>query len=84
MQVLRTLRGALPLAERSSRACREGRKPPEPLKAPLRLVVIDSIAAPVREEYDNNARDMRLRTGTLLKISALLRKLADRCGASAL
>ena len=51
---------------------------------PLRLVVIDSMAAPVREEYDNNARDMRLRTGTLLKISALLRKMADRCGKSAL
>ena len=82
--VLRALRAALPLAERSAKAERSGAAPPAPLKAYLRLVVVASIAAPVREEYENTARDMRLRAETLFRISTVLRTMAHKCGLAVL
>lgn len=45
---------------------------------PLRLVVVDSIAALFRSEFDNTAVDLRRRSALFFRISAELRRVARR------
>uniref|UniRef100_A0A7N0ZU75 RecA family profile 1 domain-containing protein n=1 Tax=Kalanchoe fedtschenkoi TaxID=63787 RepID=A0A7N0ZU75_KALFE len=45
---------------------------------PIRLIVIDSIAALFRLDYENNSSDLKLRTYLFFKISGRLKMLAKR------
>lgn len=47
---------------------------------PVRLVVIDSIAALFRSEFDNTPADLRRRASFFFKISGWLRALAEKFG----
>nr|XP_033512733.1 DNA repair protein XRCC3 homolog isoform X2 [Nicotiana tomentosiformis] len=47
---------------------------------PIKLIVIDSIAALFRFEFENNARDLKQRSGLFFKISSKLKEQARRFG----
>ncbi|KAK4369020.1 hypothetical protein RND71_012812 [Anisodus tanguticus] len=47
---------------------------------PIKLIVIDSIAALFRYEFENNARDLKQRSGLFFKISSKLKEQARRFG----
>ena len=47
---------------------------------PVRLIVIDSIAALFRSEFDNTPADLRRRASFFFKISGWLRALAEKFG----
>lgn len=47
---------------------------------PVKLIVIDSIAALFRSEFDNNPADMKRRSSFFFKISGRLRALAEKFG----
>ncbi|KAJ1700064.1 hypothetical protein LUZ63_008576 [Rhynchospora breviuscula] len=49
----------------------------------LRLVVVDSIAAIFRSEFDNNLGDLKTRTAMFFKVAAKLKEQAYRFGAVA-
>lgn len=46
----------------------------------IKLIVIDSIAALFRSEFENNAGDLKRRTSLFFKISAVLKSHANRFG----
>ncbi|KAM3395689.1 DNA repair protein XRCC3 [Capsicum galapagoense] len=47
---------------------------------PIKLIVIDSIAALFRYEFENNARDLKQRSGLFFRISSKLKEQARRFG----
>ncbi|KAJ4733132.1 Dna repair protein xrcc3-like protein [Rhynchospora pubera] len=53
------------------------------LMPPLRLIVVDSIAAIFRSEFDNNFGDLKARTGMFFRVAAKLKEQASRFGAVA-
>ncbi|XP_059283383.1 DNA repair protein XRCC3 homolog [Lycium ferocissimum] len=50
------------------------------LSSPIKLIVIDSIAALFRFEFENNPRDLKQRSGLFFKISSKLKEQARRFG----
>ncbi|PIA59389.1 hypothetical protein AQUCO_00400340v1 [Aquilegia coerulea] len=50
--------------------------PPSPL--PVRLIVIDSIAALFRSEFDNTPKDLKRRSSLFFKIASMLKLLAKK------
>lgn len=54
-----------------------------PGELPVRLVVVDSIAAIFRSEFENNLGDLKSRTGMFFRIAAKLKEQACRFGAVA-
>ncbi|CAI9098511.1 OLC1v1035176C1 [Oldenlandia corymbosa var. corymbosa] len=55
-------------------------KPPPQTRFPIKLIVIDSIAALFRSEFDNNPSDLKRRSGLFFKISSKLKAQARRFG----
>ncbi|KAM7472792.1 hypothetical protein LguiA_010975 [Lonicera macranthoides] len=51
-----------------------------PTQLPIRLIVIDSIAALFRSEFENTPCDLKRRAGLFFKISGKLKALAKRFG----
>ncbi|XP_004297875.1 PREDICTED: DNA repair protein XRCC3 homolog [Fragaria vesca subsp. vesca] len=49
-------------------------------RLPVRLIVIDSIAALFRSEFGNNPSDLKRRSFLFFKISGMLRRLASKYG----
>lgn len=47
---------------------------------PVKLIVIDSVAALFRFEFENNSRDLKQRSGLFFRISSKLKELARRFG----
>ena len=54
--------------------------PPPQTRFPIKLIVIDSIAALFRSEFDNNPSDLKRRSGLFFKISSKLKAQAMRFG----
>ncbi|KAK9055236.1 hypothetical protein SSX86_026318 [Deinandra increscens subsp. villosa] len=55
-------------------------KNPKETRLDIKLIVIDSIAALFRSEFENNARDLRRRSSLFFKISSVLKSHANRFG----
>lgn len=55
---------------------------PRKTRLPVRLIVLDSIAALFRGEFNNTAADMKRRSSLFFKISGELKRLAGRYGAA--
>ncbi|KAL3532815.1 hypothetical protein ACH5RR_006336 [Cinchona calisaya] len=54
--------------------------PPPQTRFPIKLIVIDSIAALFRSEFDNNPKDLKRRSSLFFKISSKLKAQARRFG----
>lgn len=55
-------------------------RPPPQTRFPVKLIVIDSIAALFRSEFENNPRDLKRRSNLFFKISSKLKAQARRFG----
>ncbi|CAH8386466.1 unnamed protein product [Eruca vesicaria subsp. sativa] len=49
-------------------------------RLPLKLIVLDSVAALFRSEFENTPGDLRKRSSLFFKVSGKLKRLADRFG----